>query len=288
MRLNLKKRIEYARFVQLSLVFSIGLAMYLFTTIPHNLWIFIAVMLMMSMIEPGLILRHSINNGKGTIIGIVLFMPIIYFLQLNYRLIPIVFVIFGIATMIPTMRRYDLRVVFTTMMIFTSNAYNYTVPGSEGPIEIAINRLVCTIIGVIICICGDYFLFRKFDYSRKVYAFLQYDICNVLNQKVKMINEPDEIRLNNLLLIENIRDSFNSIYAGVSNSGDSLLHSFTTSKETKGKVQEFNLKIWQLRKVVFAIYYARCHLKDNAMVEMHLKRFHILMNEAKRNYISWR
>lgn len=286
MRLNLKKRIEYARFVQLSLVFSIGLAMYLFTTIPHNLWIFIAVMLMMSMIEPGLILRHSINNGKGTIIGIVLFMPIIYFLQLNYRLIPIVFVIFGIATMIPTMRRYDLRVVFTTMMIFTSNAYNYTVPGSEGPIEIAINRLVCTIIGIVICICGDYFLFRRFDYSRKVYALLQYDICNMLNQKVKMICEPDDKRLNRLLLIENIRDSFNSVYASIGNSGDGLLHSFTTSREIKNKVREFNIKIWQLRKVVFAIYYAKCHLNDSKSVEMHLKRFHFLIQEAKQNYVS--
>lgn len=287
MRINLKKRIEYARFVQLSFVFSVGLAMYLFTTIPHNLWIFIAVLLMMSMIEPGLILRQSINNGKGTIVGIVLFMPIIYFLQLNYRLIPIVFIIFGIATMIPTMKRYDLRVVFTTMMIFTSNAYNYTVPGAEGPIEIAINRLVCTMIGIIICICGDYFLFRKFDYSRKVYSFLQYDVCNILTQKIKMINEPDITRLNHFLLIENIRDSFNSIYASINNSGDSLLHSFTTPADVKEKVREFHLKIWQLRKVVFAIYYARCHLNDDEAVNIHLNRFNELIKEAKKSYVSW-
>ncbi|MDD3267465.1 MAG: FUSC family protein [Burkholderiales bacterium] len=287
MRINLKKRIDYARFIQLSFVFSVGLAMYLFTTIPHNLWIFIAVLLMMSMIEPGLIIRQSINNGKGTIVGIVLFMPIIYFLQLNYRLIPIAFIIFGIATMIPTMKRYDLRVVFTTMMIFTSNAYNYTIPGAEGPIEIAINRLVCTMIGIIICVCGDYFLFRKFDYSRKVYAFLQYDLCNVLTQKVKMINEPDDIRLNHFLLIENIRDSFNSIYASINNSEDSLLQNFTTSREIKEKVREFHLKSWQLRKVVLAIYYARCHLKDDEAVTMHLNRFQNLMKEAKKNYVPW-
>ena len=88
MRLSLKQKLSYARFGQIAFVFVVGLGMYLFTTIPHNWWIFLTVMMMSAAIEPGLIIKKSINRGKGTLLGILIFLPMIYLMHFNYRVIP--------------------------------------------------------------------------------------------------------------------------------------------------------------------------------------------------------
>lgn len=288
MQTSLKKKLDYARFGQIAFVFMVGLAMYLFTTIPHNWWIFLTVMMMSAAIEPGLIIKKSINRGKGTLLGILLFLPLIYLLHLNYRLIPLVFILLGIGISIPNSKRYDLSVIFMTMMVFTMTAYTFTTPLLEGPFEMTLNRGICTMIGIIICIAGDYFLFGRFDYSRKVYFLLQHELCNMLEKKINMICNAHEQKLNRFLIVENLRDSFNQVYTNVANSGESIKFSLTSSAETKRKVNEFSIIIWQLRKVAFGLYYAECILQDSKASQEHLERFKHLMDKARHNFISLR
>ncbi len=288
MQENLKKKLDYARFGQISFVFTIGMAMYLFTTIPHNWWIFLTVMMMSAAIEPGLIIKKSINRGKGTLIGILLFLPLIYLLQLNYRFIPLVFILLGVGISIPNAKRYDISVIFMTMMVFTMNAYNFTVPTQEGPFETTLNRGICTVIGIIICIAGDHFLFRRFDYSRKVYFLLQHELCNTLEKKIDMIRSAHEQKLNRYLIVENLRESFNQIYSNIATSGESIRLSLTTNAETKQKINEFSIIIWQLRKVGFGLYYSECILQDDKASQEHLERFKYLLDKARHNFISLR
>jgi hypothetical protein len=288
MQENLKKKLDYARFGQISFVFTIGMAMYLFTTIPHNWWIFLTVMMMSAAIEPGLIIKKSINRGKGTLIGILLFLPLIYLLQLNYRFIPLVFILLGVGISIPNAKRYDISVIFMTMMEFTMNAYNFTVPTQEGPFETTLNRGICTVIGIIICIAGDHFLFRRFDYSRKVYFLLQHELCNTLEKKIDMIRSAHEQKLNRYLIVENLRESFNQIYSNIATSGESIRLSLTTNAETKQKINDFSIIIWQLRKVGFGLYYSECILQDDKASQEHLERFKHLLDKARHNFISLR
>lgn len=288
MRISLKQKLSYARFGQIAFVFVVGLGMYLFTTIPHNWWIFLTVMMMSAAIEPGLIVKKSINRGKGTLLGILIFLPMIYLMHFNYRVIPLVFIFLGVGISLPNARRYDISVIFMTMMVFTLTAYTFTTPLLEGPFEMTLNRGVCTVIGIIICISGDYFLFGRFNYSRKVYFLLQHDVCEMLEAKLKNICRFHETQQNILLLVEDLRDSFNSGYSSVATSGESIRSSLTNNRATKSKVVEFELILWQLRKVVFAVYYAECVLQDPASSMEHQQRFRVLMAKARQNMITLR
>ena len=288
MRISLKQKLSYARFGQIAFVFVVGLGMYLFTTIPHNWWIFLTVMMMSAAIEPGLIVKKSINRGKGTLLGILIFLPMIYLMHFNYRVISLVFIFLGVGISLPNARRYDISVIFMTMMVFTLTAYTFTTPLLEGPFEMTLNRGVCTVIGIIICISGDYFLFGRFNYSRKVYFLLQHDVCEMLEAKLKNICRFHETQQNILLLVEDLRDSFNSGYSSVATSGESIRSSLTNNRATKNKVVEFELILWQLRKVVFAVYYAECVLQDPASSMEHQQRFRVLMAKARQNMITLR
>lgn len=288
MQQNLKKRLDYARFGQIAFVFTVGLAMYLFTTIPHNWWIFLTVVMMSAAIEPGLIIKKSINRGKGTLLGILLFLPLIYLLHFNYRLIPLVFILLGVGISIPNAKRYDISVIFMTMMVFMMSAYTFTTPLLEGPFEMTLNRGICTVIGILICIAGDYFLFGRFDYSRKVYFLLQHELCNTLENKIEGIRNAQAQNSNRFLLVENLRDSFNQTYNNVAITGESIIYSLTSNIETKQKVAEFGIIIWQLRKVAFGLYYSECVLRDQQASEEHLERFRHLMDKARHNFISLR
>ena len=194
----------------------------------------------------------------------------------------------GIGISLPNARRYDISVIFTTMMVFTLTAYTFTTPLLEGPFEMTLNRVVCTVIGIIICISGDYFLFGRFNYSRKVYFLLQHDVCDMLEAKLKNICRFHETQQNIILLVEDLRDSFNSGYSSIATSGESIRSSLTNNLATKSKVVEFELILWQLRKVDFAVYYAECFLKDPVRSLGQQQRFRVLMAKARQNMITLR
>lgn len=286
MRHDLKSSLSYARFAQMSFILTFGLGMYLFTTIPHNWWIFLTVLMMMSAVQPGLILVKSINRGKGTIVGIILAFSLVYVLHLNYRFVSIIMIMAMILLNIPTPKRYDLTVTAMTIMIFLSDSYNFKFPLLEGPIEVAINRITCTIIGIAICISADHFLFNRFNYSGKVYSSLQHELLQIIQQRMHEVMQEPEKQKNSLVLIKSIRDSFNIIFTEISNSGAGILNSHTTSPELKQQVQEFSDISWRLRMLVSAVYFANCVLKDRALYEEHIAEYNKLLGAAKQLLIK--
>lgn len=286
MRNDLKASLSYARFAQMSFVLSFGLAMYLFTTIPHNWWIFLTVLMIMSAVQPGLILVKSINRGKGTIVGIILAFSLVYLLHLNYRFVSIAMILFMILLNIPSQKRYDITVMLMTIMIFLADSYNFKFPLLEGPIEVAVNRITCTIIGIVICIAADHFLFNKFNYSGKVYSVLQQELLQIIDQRMNEVMQEPEKQKNSLVLIKSIRESFNSIFAEISTSSAGILNSHTTSPELKKQVQEFSDISWRLRMLVSAVYFANCVLKDQALFEEHGREYHTLFAHAKQLLIK--
>src|SRR5690348_14094960 len=90
---QMRKRLDYARFTHLTGMFMIAMFIYLFSTIPHKFWVLLTVLVVSAGIEPGLIIRRAIHRINGTFAGLALMIPLLYLMQLNYRLIPIVFVL---------------------------------------------------------------------------------------------------------------------------------------------------------------------------------------------------
>ena len=116
---NLKKKLEYARFIHLLVIYMVTLAIYLFTTIPHKRWILLTVLVISAGIEPGLILKRSKHRIMGTLLGLILLIPLLYTLQLNYRLVPVVFIIALIGMIVSSLKpsRYDISVFFITLSV---------------------------------------------------------------------------------------------------------------------------------------------------------------------------
>lgn len=118
--LQLKKKLDYARFVHLSVIFMIAMFTFLFTTLPENKWILLTVLVVSAGIEPGLIIRRSKHRMGGTLAALLILVPLIYLVQLNYRFIPVLFVIAVIALNVTALniRRYDISVFFVTISVF--------------------------------------------------------------------------------------------------------------------------------------------------------------------------
>lgn len=287
MQFSLKKQLNYARYVQLSIVFMFGMYMYLFTTIPHSWWICLTVLMMMSAIQPGLILVRSINRGKGTVVGIILSLLLVYVFHINYRLVSICLILSMLLLFIPNPKRYDLTVTFMTIMIFLTDSYGYKMPLLEGPIEVAINRMTCTIIGIAICVASDYILFNHFNYSGKAYRVLQEELLFIVDERLAEIMTEPSRRLNRIIIVKKIRDSFNGVFGELSASSSGLLSSYSSSAETKAMVREFSELSWKLRIEVFAIYIANCVvIDDEDLLNKHLANLNDLLVNARQKLLA--
>ncbi len=283
---TVRQNLTVARAGQIALVYSVGLAAYLFTTIPHSWWIFVTVLMMTAAIEPGLVIQRSVHRGKGTLAGIIIFIPLIYLLQFNYRLIPLVFIMAACLISVPSAKRYDISVIFTTMMVFILTAYTFNQPLLEGPIEQALNRAVCTILGIVICIGGDYFIFAKFKYPRKAYYVLQHELCNLLQEKLELILAYEKSKMNAYILVENLRDSLNNKFSEICTSGDSLVYDLKTDNHTREQVKIFDKLMWELRREIYAIYFCHCKLGNQRDLAIRVNRFNEMLNQARANLIK--
>ena len=284
---NLRNHLAIARLGQITLVYAVGLALYLFTTIPHNWWIFLTVLMMTAAVEPGLVIQKSINRGKGTILGIIFFMPLIYLLQLNYRMIPLTFILLACLLMVPNQRRYDLTVIFMTMMVFILNAYNFTTVLLETPFQTSVNRAICTILGIVVCIGGDYFLFKRFNYSRKLYFLLQRELCITLEGKVERMLNSEILGLNAYLVVEDLRNTLNGKFSEIATSATSLNYDLRSDEILKYKIQRFDQIMWQMRRQFYAIYYCNFVKKDQIATIDHYQMFKDLIDSGKNNFISY-
>ncbi len=162
---------------------------FLFTTLPENKWILLTVLVVSAGIEPGLILRRSKHRMGGTLAALLILVPLIYLMQLNYRFIPVLFIIAVIALNVTALniQRYDISVFFVTLSVFLLLAQTTDTNSPQGPFEMMINRGICTLIGILIVLMGDYFLFQSYRYSHKLY-FSSNDSLQFLKEKFKKLN----------------------------------------------------------------------------------------------------
>ncbi|HHF7372961.1 FUSC family protein [Legionella bozemanae] len=284
---QLKKKLDYARFTHLAIMFMVAMLIYLFTTIPHKWWILLTVIVISAGIEPGLIVRRAIHRIGGTFAALLILIPLIYLLQLNYRLVPVVFIIgiIGLSVTALNTRRYDISVFFITIVVFLLLAQTTDVNSPAGPFEMVLNRGICTLLGIFIVLVGDYFLFQAYRYSQKLYLFHQMMVYNFFNKIVKEIIKCRTEKINTFIFVEKLRSQVIKNCAPIEISSENLKLEVKINSETKERVDIFQETIRDIRRLIFALCVSEFVLHSTTTTEKHLLQFKILMNKARNNFI---
>ncbi|WP_133128502.1 FUSC family protein [Legionella nagasakiensis] len=280
--LALKKRLEYARFSHLLILFVMAIIMYAFSTLPHKWWIFLTILVISSGVEPGLIIRRSIHRIGGTLLALLFLIPLLYLLQLNYRLIPVFFILAVIGMVVASLNpgRYDICVFFITLVVFLLVAQTVEVVTPEGPVEMVLNRGICTVIGIMIVIAGDYFLFHAYRYSQRLYLFHQLQVYGFLRDIVPRIEQAHVQAINGFQFVEKLRNEMTEHFAPIAISSENLKLDLKVSAAMKQQVEAFQETIWEIRRLVFALCFSEVILPSPIAASEHLHRYHQLMAKA--------
>lgn len=284
---TLKKKLEYARFTHLLIVYMIALILYLFSTIPHKWWILLTVLVVSSGIEPGLILKRAKHRLRGTFLALMLLIPLLYVLQLNYRLIPVIFILASIGMAIASLNsaRYHVRVFFMTLVVFFLIAQTIDDITPEGPFEMAMNRGICTLMGVSIVMLSDFFLFHAYQYSQKLYLFHQLMIYDFLQECGKQIQKARADGTNSIVFIERLRNNFIENFSLITISSESLMFDLKASEHMKQQVLRFQKTIWEIRRLIFALSFSEVILPAQAN-QAHWQQYKALLKKAQQEMIS--
>ncbi|MBI2785376.1 MAG: FUSC family protein [Legionella longbeachae] len=284
----LKQKLDYARFTHLLVMFMVAMLIYLFSTIPYKWWVLLTVLVINAGIEPGLIIRRAVHRINGTFAALVILIPLIYFMQLNYRLIPVTFVLatIGLAVSLLNTNRYDISVFFITIVVFLLLAQTTDVNSSLSPFEMVINRGICTLIGISIVLIGDYFLFQTYNYSQKLYLFHQMVVYNFFKKTVPIIINCRAERRNTFLFVEQLRGQVLEHCSPIAISSENLKLQFKISPEAKERIDIFQETVWEIRRLMFALCVSEFVLRSKTSSQKHLQQFELLMQKAKENFIS--
>ncbi|MDC0534440.1 FUSC family protein [Francisellaceae bacterium] len=279
---GLKMHLEYARVWQLTFTFAIAFAIYVFSKLPHTWWVLVTVLIISAAYEPGLVVKKSLQRGKGTIIGLILAGVALSLLEFNFRYAPLVLVVLASISFAFPPTKYAIQVTCITMFIFIGSSFS---PNESSFLQEMVARMINTIIGICICMSGDFLLFTKFQYSRRNYAIMQREICLLMHRTVNQLVRLKDRPYSNMR-IQNIRESYSIVFAKIAMSGDSIQHDFRATSEAAEKIKKFNDIIWEMRTETAAISYCILLSKDHAALDRHVKRFETLLTEAKTYYIK--
>lgn len=284
---EMKKRLDYARFTHLASMFMIAMLIYLFSTIPHKFWVLLTVLVVSAGIEPGLIVRRAIHRIGGTFAALVLLIPLIYIMQFNYRLIPVVFIIALIGLSVSSLnpRRYDISVFFTTIMIFLLLAQTTDLNTPESPADMVINRALCTLIGIAIILIGDYLLFQAYHYSSKLYLFHQRIVYNFFKSTLQEIHKTKPEEINTFIFVEKLRGDMISNCAPITISSENLRLEKKIPPQTREKLDRFQDTIWDIRRLTFALCVSKFVLHSPETTEKHMQQAKELLQRANANFI---
>lgn len=284
---QLKKKLDYARFVHLAVVFMIAMFIFVFSTIPEKKWVLLTVLVISAGIEPGLIIQRSRDRIWGTLAALLILVPLIYFVQLNYRFIPVLFIVtlIGLNVTALNRQRYDINVFFMTLSVFLLLAQTTEANSPQGPFEMMINRGTCTLIGIIIVLVGDYVLFQSYHYSHKLYYFHQMMVYAFFKEKIQEISLCKQKDKSTFLFLERMRNEIVANFAPITISSENLRLENKVSEKTKERIICFQSTIWEIRRLLFALSMSELVLESAETTEHHLKRFQALMAKAKENFI---
>jgi len=284
---RLKRKLELLRFTHLAIIATAAILIYLTVTLPHKWWILLTALIVSAGIHPGLIIKRSLFRIKGTFTALILLIPLLYLVQLNYRLISIILVLslIGLTVSSLNIKRYDITVFFITIFAFFLTAISNIPVTPEEPFEMVLNRGICTVIGVSIVLLTDYFLFNSFQYSQKLYFFHQLLIHDFFSRELRKLKSQHIKSRNSFLFIQKLRAECNSLFILINLSAENLQAELKTDDALKNKISLYMDDIWELRRVLFATSYSLLVLKSPKISQQQMEQFEIQLKKIKKYFV---
>ncbi|MFT6834640.1 MAG: hypothetical protein ACJA0H_000672 [Francisellaceae bacterium] len=281
MRQRLKLNLELARVIQLTCMFAVGFSIFIFSYLPHKWWVILTVLIISAAYEPGLLVKKSWQRGRGTLVGLVVAWIILSLLDLNFRFIPLILIIIASITYAIPARIYGVQTACVTVFIFISYSL---LPTESSVFQNMVDRAICTSLGIIICMAGDYLLFAKYKYSKRNYSIMQREICLIMHRSVTKTISLKGLPVSNARM-QRLREEFSLTFGKIAASSEGIQYDFDATKITKDKIKKFDDYIWEMRTQVSSINYCALLSKDYKMLDKHVAKFYGLLELAKRNYI---
>lgn len=285
---TLKQRLEFQRYLHLITIAAFALLFYVVSTFPEKWWILLTALVVSSGIQPGLIVRRSMFRIKGTLLALILLLPLLYLFQLNYRFIAVFFVLSCIGLTVSTLntRRYDITVFFTTLLVFFLTAQENSSLQAKAPVEMLLNRGIATLIGVSIVLLSDYFLFNTFHYSKKLLLFEQLRLdeffkrcCHDLEKKL-----PESVPV--LQTISKLRAECNALFVSLGTTAENLQLELKSDKPLIERIDQYQTIIWDLRRLLFQMCFSALEVKSPEVFAIQKKELLRLLKLSRRYYIQ--
>ena len=167
------------RYIQIVFMCMLGQTIYLYSNIPHNIWIVISVCTVYSGFNAGTVIKRAYYRLVGSIAGVSLVVIVWHLIHLDYRLL-IILTILLIGVMVfcitlPYNRFIIISTVFSDITMEWSNSSSFSI------YYYVMDRLICIAIVFSLCIMIEYFWFGRANLSYLNYKQTQKNLLKELN-----------------------------------------------------------------------------------------------------------
>lgn len=168
------------RYIQIVIMIVLAQAIYLYSNIPHSVWIVTSIGSLYSGFNPSEVVKRAYHRIIGTLAGIALVVIIWYLVHWDYRLL-IIFTTLGFPLLVfcgqlPYHKSVILATVFADLMVEWSNSSSFPI------YYYIIDRIACTFIIFALCITIEHFWFGRQNLSYLNAQQIQKNILKHLRQ----------------------------------------------------------------------------------------------------------
>lgn len=147
------------RYIQIVIIVVIAQSIYLYSHLPHSVWILITITSVYSGFHATDVIKKANRRLLGTIVGVCMVAIIWHLVHLDFRLLIILTTLVVPAMVFFSQIPYQYFVIFSTSFSDItkewSNASNFNL------MYYINDRLICTLIGFALCISIEYFWFGR-------------------------------------------------------------------------------------------------------------------------------
>ncbi|MFN7094860.1 MAG: FUSC family protein [Burkholderiales bacterium] len=255
-------RIQRIWHVSLMLTFAAFISMWF--KWPYGFWVPITVAAIVLPLDSGLVVRRAWERYLGTLLGLILFIPIWMLLQADYRLIFLFTPVFLALSNFYLHHNYTQNVAFLTLSVGVM--LGYTSSTDSNFYQFLGDRFIATLIGVGICISFEALTPYRYKYSYYELQYVTSDLLALLDKSLLILRQ--EIQANTVKPeLVNQLTVFNQELLRLRDRKNSVLAEYNTSAEVTGYLDKFVRQVEEFRLILISAYYI-CYSFDEHKVEM--------------------
>ncbi len=147
------------RYIQIVIIVVIAQSIYLFSHLPHSVWILITITSVYSGFHATDVIKRANRRIYGTILGVGMVAIIWHLVHWDFRLLIIITTLLVPAMVYFSQIPYQYFVILSTS--FSDITTEWSNSSSFNLMYYVNDRLICTLIGFALCITAEYFWFGR-------------------------------------------------------------------------------------------------------------------------------